>query len=236
MSGLPLRAEGLVRIYTGADMRFLALRGVSLEVREGEFAAIEGPSGSGKSTLLHLLAGLEKPNSGRVFIGDTLLTALSEDAAARFRRRHIGFVFQKFNLLEDLTVLENTALPLTILGVSIRERETRAMQLLGELHLERHASHHPSELSGGQQQRCAIARALIGNPRVIFADEPTGNLDSTAADEVMEILEREVRTRSTTLLMVTHDEKRAQRADRRIYIRDGQITKATPESMMQCIK
>ena len=223
MSGLSVAAEELIKIYRSRRVRYRALCGVSLELAPGEFAVVTGTSGSGKSTLLNLLAGLEPPTSGVIRIGDQRIDRMSEDRLAVFRLKHTGFVFQNFNLLPDLTVLENTALPLMIGGMGRKEREERASSLLGRLGLRAHLTHLPSELSGGQQQRTAIARALVTEPQVLFADEPTGNLDSRTADEVMDLLIREVRERDMTLLMVTHDDKRAARADRIIEIRDGQV-------------
>ena len=223
MSGLSVAAEELIKIYRSRRVRYRALCGVSLELAPGEFAVVTGTSGSGKSTLLNLLAGLEPPTSGVIRIGDQRIDRMSEDRLAVFRLKHTGFVFQNFNLLPDLTVLENTALPLMIGGMGRKEREERATSLLARLGLKAHLTHLPSELSGGQQQRTAIARALVTEPQVLFADEPTGNLDSRTADEVMDLLIREVRERDMTLLMVTHDDKRAARADRIIEIRDGKV-------------
>lgn len=224
MSGLSIRAEEVVKIYRTRRVRSRALLGVSLEVTAGEFVAVVGTSGSGKSTLLNLLAGLERPTSGRIYLGDAPIHSMNEDRLASFRMRRAGFIFQNFNLLPDLTILENAAFPLMLRGEARAVRSRRAQDLLGRLGLERHQSHLPGELSGGQQQRAAIARALIGAPQIVFADEPTGNLDSAAADNVMQLLQSEVQQRGMTLLMVTHDAARAASADRIVTIRDGRIT------------
>lgn len=217
-----VEVRDLVKVYRGRRTRHVALRGVSLDVQEGELAAIVGASGSGKSTLLSLMAGLERPTYGTVRVMGQPVSSMGEDALADFRLRHAGFIFQKFNLFEELTVLENVSFPLALRGVSERERERRAMELLAMVGLSSHAHHRPDELSGGQQQRTAIARALIMKPAILFADEPTGNLDSGTADQIMAMLTDVVR-RGTTLLMVTHDMGRVAQADRVIHIRDGQI-------------
>lgn len=218
-----IQVRDLVKVYRTRRVRCKALRGVSLEINEGAFAAIVGTSGSGKSTLLNLVAGLERPTSGTIQVMGRPISAMSEDALVEFRLRHVGFIFQNFNLLDELTVLENVAFPLTLRGVGTRRREKRAAELLEMVGLGQHAAHHIDELSGGQQQRAAIARALIMEPAILFADEPTGCLDTETADQIMEFLVGTVRERKTTLLMVTHDMEKAARADLIIRIRDGQI-------------
>ncbi|MBD5561009.1 MAG: ABC transporter ATP-binding protein [Clostridia bacterium] len=223
MSGLSIHAEDLVKIYRARRVRSRALLGVSLDVDAGEFVSVVGTSGSGKSTLLNLLAGLEPPTSGRIYLGSEPVHRMSEDRLAAFRLRHAGFIFQNFNLFPDLTVLENAAFPLMLQGKPPAARNRAAAALLARLGLGAYLSHLPAELSGGQQQRVAIARALVGAPQIVFADEPTGNLDSATADSVMQILLSEVQERAMTLLMVTHDAGRAACADRIFTIRDGRI-------------
>lgn len=230
MPGLSLDAKDLIRIYYSKRVRCRALRGVSLHVDPGEFVAVTGTSGSGKSTLLYLLAGLDTPTSGIVHIGSTDISSMSEDERAFFRRIHTGFIFQNFNLLKDLTVLENAALPLAVQGEEKHIREEKAAELLGRLGLEEHLLHFPDELSGGQQQRTAAARALVSEPGIVFADEPTGNLDSATADEVMDLLLKEVKDRAMTLVMVTHDPERAKQADRVVMIRDGRLAEEVQRS------
>jgi len=203
----------------GAIVR--ALDGVDLTIPEGQFAAVMGPSGSGKSTLLHLLGGLERPTAGTVLIGDTDLHRLSGDESARFRRRHIGFVFQFFNLVPTLTAAENVALPLLLEGRRYAAVKDRVERLLETLRLLDRANHAPSELSGGEMQRVAIARALIVEPRVILADEPTGNLDSRTGAEILELLRHACDESGVTIVLVTHDLRAASYADRAVVLRDG---------------
>lgn len=205
----------------GATVR--ALDGVDLTIPEGQFAAVMGPSGSGKSTLLHLLGGLERPTAGTVLIGDTDLYRLSGDASARFRRRHIGFIFQFFNLVPTLTAAENVALPLLLEGRRYAAVRDRVEPLLETLRLSDRANHAPSELSGGEMQRVAIARALIVEPRLILADEPTGNLDSRTGTEILELLRRACDERGVTIVLVTHDMRAASFADRAVVLRDGSV-------------
>jgi len=218
-----LAAERLEKHFRRASGPVRAVDGVDLAVADGEFAAIMGPSGSGKSTLLHLLGGLERPSAGRVRVGGTDLDALSADAAARFRRRHIGFVFQFFNLIPTLSAAENVALPLLLEGRRFGAVRAQAEQLLADLRLSERAEHAPSELSGGEMQRVALARALITHPRVVLADEPTGNLDSAASAEILALLRRACDERGTALVLVTHDARVAARADRVIHFRDGRV-------------
>jgi putative ABC transport system ATP-binding protein len=216
-------ARDLVRRYGAGDTAVEALRGVSLSVLRGELTAVMGPSGSGKSTLMHLLAGLDRPTEGNVWIAGTDITSLNDNQLTKLRRSHIGFVFQFFNLLPMLTAEENVRLPLDIAG----EKPDPAFfeELLREVGLEDRRSHRPSELSGGQQQRVAIARALVSRPTVLFADEPTGNLDSRTSGEILELLRRSVETYGQTTVMVTHDAKAAAIADRVLFLADGEIVK-----------
>jgi len=218
-----LAARDLRRTYGRGAARFDALRGVSLEVMPGESVAIVGKSGSGKSTLMHLLALLDRPTRGTVEIDGTDTTGLGGRSLNRTRNRTFGFVFQQFFLTPNQTVLENVALPLTIAGVGRRERRQRAMAALEQLELDDKASNRAVDLSGGQKQRTAIARALVGEPRILMADEPTGNLDSATGAVVEDILFGLNADHGITLVVVTHDDDLAARCDRRISIRDGVV-------------
>ena len=216
-------ARDLTRRYGEGDTAVDALRGVSLDVRKGELAAVMGPSGSGKSTLMHILAGLDRPTSGEVAIAGTSLSNLNDNELTKLRRKHIGFVFQFFNLLPMLDAEENVLLPLSIAG----EKPDKEWidQLLDQVGLTPRRSHRPSELSGGQQQRVAIGRALVNKPSIIFADEPTGNLDSKTSGEILELLERSVRELNQTIVMVTHESRAAAIADRVLFLDDGVIVR-----------
>jgi putative ABC transport system ATP-binding protein len=216
-------ARGVSRRYGSGDTAVEALRGVSLSVIEGELTAVMGPSGSGKSTLMHILAGLDRPTEGKVWIAGTDITSLNDNQLTKLRRSHIGFVFQFFNLLPMLTAEENILLPLQIAG----EKPEKAWveDLLEDVGLADRRSHRPSELSGGQQQRVAIARALVSRPSVLFADEPTGNLDSRTSGEILELLRRSVESYGQTTVMVTHDAKAAAIADRVLFLADGEVVK-----------
>ncbi|MEG0257952.1 MAG: ABC transporter ATP-binding protein, partial [Christensenella sp.] len=212
-----------VKIYKTKKVRFKALGGVDLDIYPGEFVAVVGTSGSGKSTLLNLIAGLEKPTAGKVFVKEKPIHKMSEDALVDFRLAHVGFIFQSFNLMDTLTTLENAAFPLMLRGIAPSEREKQAKAVLGVLGLAEHLSHDPDELSGGQQQRVCIARAIITQPDILFADEPTGNLDSATAEQIMDLLRTIVKEQGATLLMVTHDMEKAKYADRIVHIADGEI-------------
>jgi putative ABC transport system ATP-binding protein len=227
-NGTVVSARELTRRYGEGATVVDALRGVSLVVERGHLMAVMGPSGSGKSTLMHILAGLDKPTSGEVEIGGTSITELGDNALTRLRREHIGFVFQFFNLLPMLTAEENVVLPLTIAG----EKPERAWleELLGKTGLDDRRTHRPSELSGGQQQRVAIARALVSRPTVVFADEPTGNLDSHTSEEILELLRHAVDEYGQTVVMVTHDPTAAALADRILFLADGLIVRDRPRS------
>jgi putative ABC transport system ATP-binding protein len=214
-------ADAVTRRYGEGEAAVDALRGVSLDVPAGQFTAIMGPSGSGKSTLMHLLAGLDRPTAGAVHVGTEDITTMSDKALTKLRRRHIGFVFQSFNLLPTLSAEENVLLPLTIAGRKVDREELDA--LLERVGLAERRRHRPSELSGGQQQRVAIARALVSQPTVLFADEPTGNLDSNAGSQVLDLLRDAVDLDGQTTVMVTHDPRAAARADRVLFLADGLI-------------
>ena len=214
-------AGALTRTYGAGDSAVHALRGVSLEVPAGQFTAVMGPSGSGKSTLMHLLAGLDAPDAGSVHIAGRDITRMSDRELTKLRRTHIGFVFQSFNLLPTLTAEENVALPLSIAG---RKPDRAALDaLLERMGLAERRGHRPAQLSGGQQQRVAVARALIAQPTVLFADEPTGNLDSTAGAGVLRLLRDAVDLDGQTTVMVTHDVRAAATADRVLFLADGRI-------------
>jgi putative ABC transport system ATP-binding protein len=216
-------AQALSRRYGAGDTAVDALRGVSLEIPRGHLTAVMGPSGSGKSTLMHILAGLDKPSAGAVQIDGIELTTLKDTDLTKLRRRHIGFVFQFFNLLPMLTAEENVLLPLSIAGAKPDRADfTELMKRVG---LDDRLTHRPSELSGGQQQRVAIARALVSKPTVVFADEPTGNLDSKTGGEILELLQGAVRGYGQTTVMVTHEARAAAIADRILFLADGRIVK-----------
>jgi len=221
LDGLVVEARDLTRRYGEGSTAVDALRGVSLDVKTGELVAVMGPSGSGKSTLMHALAGLDMPTSGTVAIAGTEITKLSDAEMTKVRRKHIGFVFQFFNLLPMLTAEENIVLPLSIAG----EKPDPAWldELLGKTGLAARRSHRPSELSGGEQQRVAISRALITKPTILFADEPTGNLDSKTGGEILQLVRDSVDTYGQTIVMVTHEARASVIADRILFLADGLI-------------
>ncbi len=219
----------LRKVYQTGGVQFEALRGVSLTVHRGEFLAVMGPSGSGKSTLLHLVGGVDRPTEGTVVVDGAALHTMSETALAKFRRLHIGFIFQFFNLIDNLTVWANVELPALLVNRrarrAIRQRSTALLERLG---IADQADKYPWELSGGQQQRVAIARALINSPTLLLADEPTGNLDSRSGQEVLRILREFNEEHGQTILMVTHDALAASKAGEVIFIRDGQLVDRMP--------
>jgi putative ABC transport system ATP-binding protein len=216
-------ASDVVRSYGVGDCAVHALRGVSLEIARGHLTAVMGPSGSGKSTLMHILAGLDKPTSGEVVVAGIDIGGLDDTELTKLRRDHIGFIFQFFNLLPMLTAAENIALPLKLAGG--RPDPEFCSELVEQVGLSHRLSHRPSEMSGGQQQRVAVARALVSRPSVMFADEPTGNLDSTTTGEILTLLRDSVDTLGQTTVMVTHDAHAAAVADRVLFLADGEIVR-----------
>jgi len=221
--GPVVSAHDLTRRYGEGETAVDALRGVSLDVPEGQLTAVMGPSGSGKSTLMHILAGLDKPTSGEVEIAGTKISKLSDSELTKLRRKHIGFIFQFFNLLPMLTAEENVVLPLSLAGV--KPDKAWIDDLLQKIGLADRRKHRPSELSGGQQQRVAIGRALVSRPSIVFADEPTGNLDSKTSGEILDLLNESVQDLSQTIVMVTHDSRAAAIATRVLFLADGKIVR-----------
>jgi putative ABC transport system ATP-binding protein len=222
-----VEARGLTRIYGEGTTAVEALRGVDIDVRSGELGAVMGPSGSGTSTLMHILAGLDKPTAGTVTIAGTEITGLDDAQLTRLRREHIGFVFQFFNLLPMLDAEENVLLPLSIAG----EKPDKAWldQLLEKMGLDKRRAHRPAELSGGEQQRVAIARSLVSRPTILFADEPTGNLDSKTGGEILDLIRDSVDSYGQTTVMVTHEPRAASTADRILFLSDGLIVQELRE-------
>jgi putative ABC transport system ATP-binding protein len=220
MAGI-LQTIGLSKQYQMGEVTVAALRDVDFAVEKGEFVAIMGPSGSGKSTLLHMLGGLDIPSDGEIMLGGRRLAQLSDDDITIVRRRQIGFIFQFFNLLPTLSAAENVALPLLIDGRSLNEYRLRIDELLTLVGLGDRQDHKPDQLSGGQQQRVAIARALVTDPVIVLADEPTGNLDSESGEEILHLLRRACDEKQQTIVMVTHDSKAAEYADRIVRLKDG---------------
>ncbi|MCI8293038.1 MAG: ABC transporter ATP-binding protein [Hespellia sp.] len=223
--GNVIEVRHLYKFYRVGDEVVKALNGVDFQIKEGEFCAIVGTSGSGKSTLLNMLAGLEKPTKGEVIIANEHLEHLEEDELVRFRRERVGFIFQSFHLIGTMNALENVALPLSFRGVAKSVRLKKADKMLNLVKLQKHKAHFPNQMSGGQQQRVGVARALVVDPKIIFADEPTGNLDSHTSEEVMKLMQDIVRKEKKTLVMVTHDNHLAEYADRVFHIIDGNIVK-----------
>ena len=220
-----IEVHNLYKLYRVGDSVVRALNGVDFEIHQGEFCAIVGTSGSGKSTLLNMLAGLEKPTKGEIIIGGQHIEKLKEDELVSFRRDNVGFIFQSFHLIGTMNALENVALPLTSRGEGRTSRLKKADQMLELVNLKKHKKHLPNQMSGGQQQRVGVARALVVNPKIIFADEPTGNLDSHTSEEVMKLMQDVVRKQNKTLVMVTHDDHLATYADRVFHIIDGEIVR-----------
>ena len=223
-----IKIENVTKTYTSGAVPFQALKGVSFEIRDGEFVAIMGPSGSGKSTLMHILGALDTPTSGKYFLDDKDVSELTDDELADIRKERIGFVFQAFNLLPRATVLRNVMLPLMYEGIEREERETRAIAALKAAGLtEEHFNHLSNQLSGGQIQRVAIARALVNNPSLILADEPTGNLDSKTGEIVIDTFQRLNVEQGRTIVLITHERELAEHAERILFIKDGQLVEDT---------
>lgn len=221
---IAIRLRDIKKIYKMGGQELAALNGINLDIKRGEFAALMGPSGSGKSTLMNILGCLDRPTVGSYELEGKEVAHLSDDELAVMRNKHIGFVFQNFNLLSRISSLENVALPLVYAGVGASERRKRAQQVLEAVGLGDRAEHLPNELSGGQRQRVAIARALVNNPEIIMADEPTGNLDTKSTKEIMEIFQ-EMHGRGKTIILVTHEPEIAVCANRQLLVRDGVITR-----------
>ena len=225
-----IRTENLTRIFRTEEIETIALNGVNINVKNGEFVAIMGPSGCGKSTLLNILGLLDTPTEGKYWLGDEEVGHLKERERTAYRKGRIGFVFQNFNLIDELTVEENVDLQLKYLGVGKAERKERVLEILRKVKLSHRAKHYPHQLSGGQQQRVAIARAVVGKPSIILADEPTGNLDSKNGMEVMQLLS-ELNEEGTTIVMVTHSKHDATYASRIINLFDGQVVDAMNDQL-----
>ena len=225
-----IQVKNLYKIFKVGNTKVRALNGVDMTIYKGEFCAIVGTSGSGKSTMLNMLAGLEKPTKGEVIIAGQHLEKMSENQLVKFRREKVGFIFQSFNLLGTMNAIENVALPLTFRGVNKKVREEKAVKMLKLVGLPKHMKHRPNEMSGGQQQRVGVARALVLDPEIIFADEPTGNLDSNTSAEVLKLMRKVVQEQNQTMVMVTHDNHLAGFADRIFHIIDGKIVKVENRS------
>lgn len=226
-----IKVQNLRKVYKVGGEKVVALNNISVHIQPGEFCCIVGTSGSGKSTLLNMLAGLEKPTRGKVKIAGKLVSKMTEKELAIFRQENIGFIFQSYNLMPTLTAVENVAFPLMFKGVDRKIREKKARKLLKEMGLGERMEHKPGELSGGQQQRVGIARAFVGKPKVIFADEPTGNLDSATTEQVMKMLLEISQQNNITFVMVTHDPELAKMARRVITLKDGQIVSDTRDGV-----
>lgn len=217
--------KNLRKVYKMGDEKIIALNDINLSIKRKEFICLLGPSGSGKSTLLNLIAGLEKPTSGEIFIDKLPVHKMNENEVTKFRQKYVGFVFQSFNLIPTLSALENVALPLTFQRIPKVKREKMAKKILEEVGLGNRLHHKPSELSGGQQQRVSIARAFIGKPKIVFADEPTGNLDTKTTLEIMDLITAMACESDQTLVIVTHDQEISVYAHRIVHLRDGRIEK-----------
>ena len=228
-SEILIKLDGVTKVFLTDEVETHALSGIHMEIRKGEYVSIAGPSGCGKSTLLSILGLLDSPSDGAYLLKDTPVQSLSLPERARIRNREIGFIFQSFNLIGDLTVYENVELPLTYRGMPAAERKAAVNEALEKVGMAHRAKHLPSQLSGGQQQRVAVARALAGKPAVLLADEPTGNLDSKNGDAVMQLL-RDLHKGGATIVMVTHDARFARNADRTIHIFDGRVVQEEMES------
>ncbi len=225
-NGSLIHLEGVTKVFFTDEVETHALAGIHLEIKKGEYLSIAGPSGCGKSTLLSIMGLLDSPSDGQYILNGTAVEDLSLSERTRIRNREIGFIFQAFNLIGDLTVYENVELPLTYRGMSGAERKQRVQEALERVGMSHRTKHYPSQLSGGQQQRVAVARALVGSPSILLADEPTGNLDSKNGESVMDLL-RNLHQEGATICMVTHDPRYAQFADRNIHLFDGRVVDET---------
>ncbi len=227
---------GVRKVYRMGEERIVALAGIDLTIQKGEVCCLLGASGSGKSTLLNMMAGLEKPTKGDIRLRRHRIEKMNENELALFRQQYVGFVFQSYNLLPSLTALENVCLPMVFMGMSAKKRVAKATQMLKDVGLGDRLRHRPNQMSGGQQQRVSIARAFVNDPEIIFADEPTGNLDSRTARDVLETMLRLVRQHNQTLIMVTHNAELAEVADKVVYIRDGHIEKIVQQHPMDAMQ
>ncbi|GAA0121780.1 MULTISPECIES: ABC transporter ATP-binding protein [Clostridium] len=223
--GKIIELKNVRKVYRMGDEKIVALDNINLEIYQGEIVCLLGTSGSGKSTLLNMMAGLEKPSKGQIIIKNKNIEKMSENQLAAFRQRYIGFVFQSYNLLPTLSALENVTLPLIFRNVKTSKRQEKAKKMLEAVGLEKRLNHKPSQMSGGQQQRVSIARAFVGDPNIVFADEPTGNLDTKTTLEIMELMTKMAKEQNQTLIIVTHDIEISYYADRIIHIRDGNVDK-----------
>jgi putative ABC transport system ATP-binding protein len=227
-AGLMISMENITKVFYTDEVETHALSGIHMEIRKGEYVSIAGPSGSGKSTLLALIGLLDSPSDGTYILNEHPVANLNISERSRIRNREIGFIFQSFNLIGDLSVYENVELPLTYRGMASAERKQRVQTALERVGMSHRTKHYPSQLSGGQQQRVAVARALAGTPAILLADEPTGNLDSRNAEAVMDLL-RDLHREGATICMVTHDPRFARHADRQIHLFDGRVTEESVE-------
>jgi len=225
-----IRLDGVTKVFVTDEVETHALSGIHLDIKKGEYVSIAGPSGCGKSTLLSILGLLDTPTEGKYILNSNSVENLSMADRARVRNREIGFIFQAFNLIGDLTVYENVELPLTYRGMPAAERKKAVMEALEKVKMSHRTKHYPSQLSGGQQQRVAVARALVGRPSILLADEPTGNLDSKNGEAVMELL-RELHRNGATICMVTHDPRFARHADRTVHLFDGRVVQESVEAV-----
>jgi putative ABC transport system ATP-binding protein len=225
-NGMLIQMQGVSKIFFTDELETHALAAIDLEIKKGEYLAIAGPSGCGKSTLLAILGLLDSPTEGHYYLNGQSVSSLKLSDRSRIRNREIGFIFQAFNLIGDLTVYENVELPLTYRGMSSSERKDKVQNALERVEMAHRAKHYPAQLSGGQQQRVAVARALVGDPLILLADEPTGNLDSKNGDSVMELL-RDIHRNGATICMVTHDPRYADHAERTVHLFDGKISEET---------
>lgn len=228
-----IRIKDVKKVFRMGNEQIHAVNGIDLKIRQGEVCCLVGKSGSGKSTLLNLIAGLEKPTSGEIIFNKKHIERMNEDQLADFRQKYVGFVFQSYNLLSTLTAMENVTLPLIFKNVPLKERNERAMEMLKAVGLEDRAHHKPHEMSGGQQQRVSIARAFINSPQVVFADEPTGNLDTRTTYEMMDLITGLASKNKQTLVIVTHDLELSDYADRMVMLMDGQIERIEAKQQLQ---